>query len=75
MHPAFQGNHEYYYEEVDGDRNYEPVWHIQFANIVWKEDSTGIRIVKDRLGDCISRLETEDEQKEFMWIKLKSHKL
>ena len=73
MNPAFQSEHEYYYEDVHG--KLEPFTHMQFADFIWKEDSSGVRLIKDRFSGCISRLETEDELKEFMWIKLKSQKL
>ena len=74
MNPAWQGEHEYYYEDVHD--KYEQRSHIlRVADFIWKEDSNGIRVIKDRFSGCISRLETEDELKEFMWIKLKSQKL
>ena len=65
---------EYFYEDVENESEYSRGY-LQLASMVWKEDSYGIRVVKDRLSGCISRLETEDELKEFMWIKLKSQKL
>jgi hypothetical protein len=65
---------EYFYEDIDDKYDYS-LGYMQVALMTWKEDENGIRVMKDRFGGCIKWLETEDELKEFMWIKLKSQKL
>lgn len=66
---------EHFYEDVENDAFGHSQLHLIFASMVWKEDARGIRVLKDRFGGCIRQLETEDELKEFMWIKLKSQKI
>jgi ribosomal protein S3AE len=68
------GRVQYFYEDIHTKDGYS-LGYTQLALMIWKEDSSGIRVIKDRFGGCISRLETEEELKEFMWIKLKSQKL
>lgn len=46
-------------------------WITQHSDRIWREDSSGIRFVKNRfhaLGDPI-------DLKEFMWIKLKAQSI
>jgi hypothetical protein len=74
MNPDHTNGDEYFYEDIDTKDDYS-LGYTQLALMIWKEDSSGIRVIKDRFGGCISRLETEEELKEFMWIKLKSQKL
>jgi len=45
---------------------------LQLADFIWKEDHTGVKVIKDRLGGCIRHISTEEEHKEFMWVKLRS---
>lgn len=49
-----------------------PTRHMQLADFIWKEDHTGVKVIKDRLGGCIRHISTEEEHKEFMWVKLRS---
>lgn len=48
--------------------------YLQLADFIWKEDHTGVKVIKDRLSGCIRYISTEDEHKEFMWVKLRSQK-
>ena len=73
MNPEHTNGREYFYEDIHSSTHHP--WHLQLSLMTWKEDENGIRVMKDRLGGCIKWLETEDELKEFMWIKLKSQKL
>jgi hypothetical protein len=75
MNPEHTDGDEYFYEDIHTTMDNNSLANMQLATVAWKEDSNGIRVIKDRFGGCISRLETEDELKEFMWIKLKSQKL
>ena len=76
INPLFdQGNREYYYEDI---LHYDDLSHhsnLMYADFAWREDSTGISVIKDRMTGITRKLTTEEELKEFMWIKLKSHKL
>ena len=49
-----------------------PMRPMQLADFIWKEDHTGVKVIKDRLGGCIRHISTEEEHKEFMWVKLRS---
>jgi len=71
--PMYTNGDKYFYEDVHTKEGFS-LAHMQVANVAWKEDSNGIRVIKDRFGGCIFPL-TGDELKEFMWIKLKSQKL
>jgi hypothetical protein len=73
MNPEHSNGDEYFYEDIHSIPHHP--WHLQLSLMTWKEDENGIRVMKDRFGGCIKWLETEDELKEFMWIKLKSQKL
>lgn len=44
----------------------------QLSDIIWKEDHKGVKIVKDRYSGVVRHISTEDEHKEFMWVKLRS---
>lgn len=50
----------------------EPLRPLMKADFIWKEDSHGARIMKDRYSGCLKWLDTEEEFKEFMWVKLRS---
>ena len=69
------GRVQYFYEDIHTTRDNDSLAIMMLALMIWKEDSSGIRVIKDRFGGCIKWLETEEELKEFMWIKLKSQKL
>lgn len=46
------------------------------AETVWREDSNNeVRFVKDRSGRGLRKIETEEEYKEFMWVKLCSFEI
>lgn len=45
------------------------------AETVWREDANEVRFVKDRSGRGLRKLETEEEWKEFMWVKLCSFEI
>jgi hypothetical protein len=74
MNPEHTNGREYFYEDIHSWQDYS-LGYLQYADFIWKEDYNGIIVIKDRFGGCIKWLETEDELKEFMWIKLKSQKL
>lgn len=65
-----------YFSTGDGEESSNKLLHLagalQLADFIWKEDHTGVKIIKDRLSGCIRYINTEDEHKEFMWIKLRS---
>lgn len=48
---------------------------VQMAHYAWKETEDGIFWMKNRYSGGIPRKLTDEELKEFMWIKLQSQKL
>lgn len=70
----------YFYINCDGEKD-NPIGLMQYSDFVWKESSKGVQVIKDSTTIAGMRfftarnlgyITTEDEHKEFMWIKLRS---
>jgi hypothetical protein len=72
-HWGDQETEPYLYFYINCDEGKEPSFRpLQLADFIWKESSEGVKVIKDRTSACIRFITTEDENKEFMWVKLRS---
>lgn len=67
-----EDEYDYYSQEIESDLpGFNRIENCIFA---WKESELGLKIIKDDFGSCV-RDATEQEIKEFVWIKLRSEPL
>lgn len=64
-----EDEYDYYSLEIENDL--PGYWRMKNCIFAWKESELGLTIIKDDFGSCI-RDATEQEIKEFVWIKIRS---